>query len=65
MICLKCEILIIDTLNEYIKKSDRMINFCFSNVNLILGCLLFKKSKKCIESCSLSKAAKMSSTYHQ
>ena len=31
-------------------------------VNL-LGCLLFKKLKKINESCSLSKAARMSSTY--
>ena len=36
---------------------------CFSIVNLILGCLLFKKLKKFKESCSLSKAARMSSTY--
>ena len=36
---------------------------CFSIVNLILGCLLFKKFKKSNESCSLSKAARMSSTY--
>ena len=33
---------------------------CFSKVNLMLGCLLFKKFN---ESCSLSKAARMSSTY--
>ena len=36
---------------------------CFSIINLILGCLLFKKFKKFNESCSLSKAARMSSTY--
>ena len=36
---------------------------CFSIVNLMLGCLLFKKFKKSNESCSLSKAARMSSTY--
>ena len=36
---------------------------CFSIVNLMLGCLLFKKFKKFNESCSLSKAARMSSTY--
>ena len=36
---------------------------CFSIVNLILGCFLFKKFKKFNESCSLSKAARMSSTY--
>ena len=35
----------------------------FSTVNLMLGCLLFKKFKKFNESCSLSKAARMSSTY--
>ena len=29
MICLKCEILIIDTRNEYTKKSDRMVNLFF------------------------------------
>ena len=36
---------------------------CFSIVNLLLGCLLFKKIKKFNETCSLSKAARMSSTY--
>ena len=36
---------------------------CFSIVNLMLGCLSFKKSKKFNESSSLSKAARMSSTY--
>ena len=36
---------------------------CFSIVNLIIGYLLFKKFKKFDESCSLSKAARMSSTY--
>ena len=36
---------------------------CFSIVNLMLGCLLFKEFKKFNESCSLSKAARMSSTY--
>ena len=35
---------------------------CFSNVNLMLGCLLFKKFKKFNESCYFSKAARMSST---
>ena len=29
VICLKCEILIIDTWNEYIKKSDEMVNLLF------------------------------------
>ena len=36
---------------------------CFFIVNLMLGCLLFKKFKKFTESCSLSKTARMSSTY--
>ena len=36
---------------------------CFSIVNLMLGCLLFKKLEKFNESCSLSKAARMSPTY--
>ena len=35
----------------------------FSIVNLMLGYLLFKKFKKFNESCSLSKAARMSSTF--
>ena len=35
----------------------------FSIINLMLGCLLFKKSKKFQESSSLSNAARMSSTY--
>ena len=33
---------------------------CFSVVNLTLGCLLFKKFKKFNESCSFSKAARIS-----
>ena len=36
---------------------------CFSIVNLMLGCLLFKSFKKINESFSLSKVARMSSTY--
>ena len=36
---------------------------CFYIVNLMLGCILFKKIKKINESCSLSKAATISSTY--
>ena len=36
---------------------------CFSIVNLMLGCLLFEKFKNSNESCSMSKAARMSSTY--
>ena len=59
VICLKSEILIIETWNEYIKKSDGMVNLFFK----MLGCLLFKKSKKFNESCWLSKAVRMSSTY--
>ena len=34
---------------------------CFSVINLMLECLLFKKFKKFKESCSLSKADRMSS----
>ena len=64
VICLKCEILIIDTeMNTSRKAMECLIRF--SIVNLILGCLLFKKLKKFNESCSLSKAARMSSTYLQ
>ena len=37
--------------------------FCFSIVNLMFGYLLLKKFEKFNESCSLSKAARMSSTY--
>ena len=44
------------------RKTMEWLN-CFSIVNLMLGCLLFKKLKKFNESCSLPKAAKMSSTY--
>ena len=36
---------------------------CFSIVNLMLGCLLFNRFKKFNESCSFSKAARMSSIY--
>ena len=36
---------------------------CFSIVNLMLGCLLFKKSKKFNETYSLSEAARMSLVY--
>ena len=36
---------------------------CFSILNLMLRCQLFKKFKKFNESCSLSKAARLSSTY--
>ena len=34
---------------------------CFTIVNLMLGCLLSKKFKKCKESCSLRKATRVSS----
>ena len=37
--------------------------FCFSIVNLMFGCPLFKKNLKINESCSLSKAARMPSAY--
>ena len=40
----------------------KIVNF-FSIVNLMLGCLLFKKSKKFNEFCFLLKAARMSPTY--
>ena len=62
MICLKCEILVIDTWNEYIKKGDGMVEWliCLSIVNLMLGCLLFKKLKNFNKSYSLPKAARMS-----
>ena len=36
-----------------------------SAVNLMLGCLLFKKFKKFNETCSLSKAAKISSLFEK
>ena len=36
---------------------------CFSIMNLMLGCLLFKKIKKFNESCLLSKAGTLSSAY--
>ena len=39
-----------------------MVNLFFYR-NLMLGCFLFKKFKKFNESCSLSKAARISSTY--
>ena len=48
-------------MNTLIKAMEWLI--CFSIVNLMLGCLLFKKFRKFNESCSLSKAARMSSTY--
>ena len=63
MIFLKCDILIIDTWNEYIKKIDGMVNlFFYSEFNDRMS-IIQKKIKKLNESCSLSKAAKMLSTY--
>ena len=53
--------LLIPEMNTLRKPMEWLI--CFPFVDLILGCLLFKKSKKFNESCSLSKAAKISSTY--
>ena len=53
--------LLIPEMNTSRKAMEWLI--CFSIVNLMLGCLLFKKFKKFNESCSLSKAARMSSTY--
>ena len=58
------EILVVDTWNEYIKENDGMaILFFYSEFNVYLGCLLFKNLKKFNESCSLSKAPRMPSTY--
>ena len=48
-------------MNTSLKAMEWLI--CLSIVNLMLGCLLFKKFKKFNESCSLSKAATMPSTY--
>ena len=62
MICLKYELLNIDPeINTSRKAMEWLI--CFSIVNLMLECLLFKKFKKFNESCSLSKATRMSSAY--
>ena len=36
---------------------------CFSIVNLMLGCLLFKKFRKFSQSCFLSKATRISQIY--
>ena len=44
------------------RKAMEMLIY-FSIVNLMLECLLFKKFKKSNKSYSLSKAARMSSTY--
>ena len=51
VICLKCEILINCTWNEYNKESDGMVNLLYI-INLMLAYLIFKKSKKSNESCS-------------
>ena len=61
---LECEIFIIDTWNKYSKKRDGMVNMFF-NCKFMLGGLLFKKFRKFNEFCSLSKAARMSSTYFE
>ena len=53
--------LLITEMNNSRKAIEWLI--CFSMMNLMLGCLLFKKMKKFNKSCSLSKAARMSSTY--
>ena len=46
------------------KKSRKAMEWliCFSTVNLMLGCPLFKKFNRFNESFSLSKAGRMSST---
>ena len=53
--------LLIPEMNTWRKATEWLISF--SIVNLMLGCLLFKKIKKFNESFSLSKAARLSSTY--
>ena len=53
--------LLITKINILRKAMEWLI--CFSIENLMLGYLLLKKSKKFNESYSLSKAARMSSTY--
>ena len=53
--------LLIPEMNTSRKAIEWLI--CFSIVNLMLGCLLFQKFKNFNESSSLSKAARMSSTY--
>ena len=45
VICLKCDILIIDTWNKYMKKSYGMVDLFFY-FKFMLGCLLFRKNKK-------------------
>ena len=53
--------LLIPEMNASRKAIELLI--CFSIVNLMLGCLFFKEFKKSNESCSLPKAARMSSIY--
>ena len=53
--------LLIPEMNTSRKSIEWLI--CFSIVNLMLGCLLFKSFKKFNESCSLSTAARRSSTF--
>ena len=48
---------------KWINQEKRWNGYLFIVVNLILGCLSFKKFKTFNETCSLSKTAKMSSTY--
>ena len=50
-------------MNTSTKAMEWLISF--SIVNLMLGCVLLKTFKKFNESCSSSKAARMSSTYLQ
>ena len=53
--------LLIHEMNTSRKAMEWLI--CFSILSLMLGCLLFKKSKIVNVSCSLPKKARMSSTY--
>ena len=55
--------LLIPEMNTSRKGMEWLI--CFPIIKLMLGCLLSKKIKKIYESCSLSKAARMSSTYRK
>ena len=53
--------LLLPEMNTSRKSMEWLI--CFSIVDLMLRCLLFKKFKKINESCSLTKATRISSTY--
>ena len=53
--------LLIPEMNTLRKAMEWLCCVCIGN--LMLGCLLFKNFLKIDESCSLSKAARMSSTY--